>query len=119
MDSTIIYEISHTHSARFEMIIIINTMDIDKSIFETMIKENENIKVLRVNADITLGECLNIGIEESKGDILARFDDDAFYSPYYLIDAHHAMIYANADVVGKTRAGRSACRGFNCSTWWS
>lgn len=85
-----------------ELILIINSMDIDKSVYNCELGNDDNVKIIQVEEDLTLGHCLNIGVEESKGDILAKFDDDDFYSPHYLTDQCHALIYTSADMVGKT-----------------
>lgn len=86
-----------------EVILILNTLKEDKSIFESRIKEGENIKVLQLEDKLTLGQCLNKAIEVSNGDYFAKFDDDDFYSPHYLIDQYHALLYSEADFVSKAK----------------
>ncbi|WP_131106005.1 glycosyltransferase family protein [Ornithinimicrobium sufpigmenti] len=54
-----------------------------------------------VDAALTLGECLNAGIARASGDVVAKFDDDDLYGPYYLADQLRALDYSGADVVGK------------------
>ena len=48
-----------------------------------------------------LGECLNLLVRASSGDVVAKMDDDDLYGPRYLSDQLHAMDYSGADVVGK------------------
>jgi len=60
-----------------------------------------NIKVLVMEKERTLGECLNGAIDASAGQYVAKMDDDDFYAPIYLVDLMHAFDYTDADVVGK------------------
>ena len=59
--------------------------------------------VTRIAADsaLTLGECLNLAVEASTGEVLAKMDDDDFYAPRYLADLLDALEYSGADIVGK------------------
>lgn len=50
---------------------------------------------------LTLGECLNLAVEASSGDILAKMDDDDLYGANYLEDAAFALMYSGANLVGK------------------
>ena len=49
----------------------------------------------------SLGECLNLCVEASTGDVLSKVDDDDYYGPDYFLDLLHALAYSKADVVGK------------------
>lgn len=61
----------------------------------------ESYKVLVGSADLSLGECLNLCVKASSGEVLTKMDDDDFYSPNYLLDLLFALEYSRADVVGK------------------
>jgi spore maturation protein CgeB len=52
-------------------------------------------------AELTLGACLNLGVEAAAGDLVAKVDDDNFYGTHYLTDLVRALDYSGADVVGK------------------
>lgn len=82
-----------------ELIIIFNLDKVDKKI--TGYLDKTNIKYLIIKSEITLGECLNIGIEESSGEIISKFDDDDFYGNNYLSDNLLSMIMSNAELLGK------------------
>lgn len=58
-------------------------------------------KVLVAPAALTLGECLNLCVAASTGDVLTAMDDADYYGPHYLMDLLHALSYSGADVVGK------------------
>ncbi|OFL94419.1 hypothetical protein HMPREF2734_01290 [Corynebacterium sp. HMSC055D05] len=48
-----------------------------------------------------LGYCLNRLITASKGDFIAKFDDDDFYLDNYLLDQFLNLSIRNVDIVGK------------------
>ena len=55
----------------------------------------------RPTPDLTLGACMNLGVEAATGDLVAKVDDDNFYGTHYLTDLVRALDYSGADVVGK------------------
>ena len=59
--------------------------------------------IVTVSADgnLSLGECLNLGIDRSSGDFVAKMDDDDLYGCHYLADQINALRYSGADLVGK------------------
>ncbi|OLT41902.1 glycosyltransferase [Serinicoccus sp. CNJ-927] len=56
---------------------------------------------LAADPDLTLGECLNRGVQAADGDLVAKLDDDDLYGPHYLADLRRALDFSGADVVGK------------------
>lgn len=60
-----------------------------------------DVKILRAGAELTLGECLNLLVAASDGEVLAKMDDDDLYGEQYLADALAALRFSRADVVGK------------------
>lgn len=84
-----------------ELIIILNhdEMDIDK--WNKKASHYQNIVIYQLPQKVTLGECLNYGIERSKHDVIAKFDDDDFYGPYYLEEQMQALKNKDADLIGK------------------
>lgn len=57
--------------------------------------------VVAAPADVSLGTCMNLGVEAATGELLAKVDDDNFYGTHYLTDLVRALDYSGADVVGK------------------
>jgi hypothetical protein len=57
--------------------------------------------VVRLPATVSLGDCLNAGIRASRGDLVAKMDDDDHYGPDHLRDLVLAWRYSGADLVGK------------------
>ena len=60
-----------------------------------------NVTVYKVPGKLSLGQCLNCGITRAKYPLIAKFDDDDYYSPYYLREQVQALIRTGSDVVGK------------------
>ncbi|PEI93251.1 hypothetical protein CN679_08500 [Bacillus pseudomycoides] len=85
-----------------ELIIILNNdaMDIDR--WQNKAQDIENVRVFRLESSITLGECYNFAIPKTKYDYIAKFDDDDYYSPYYLPEAMKGLQVSGADMVGKS-----------------
>ncbi|WP_445154082.1 glycosyltransferase family protein [Arthrobacter sp. Hor0625] len=61
----------------------------------------DHYTVLAASPSLTLGECLNLCVKASSGEILTKMDDDDYYAPNYLLDLQFALEYSGADVVGK------------------
>ncbi|MDV3219807.1 glycosyltransferase [Intrasporangium sp.] len=60
------------------------------------------VPVLRsADASITLGACMNLGVEAASGRYVAKMDDDNVYAAHYLRDLVRAFEYTEAVVVGK------------------
>ncbi|MBF8983933.1 glycosyltransferase family 2 protein [Lutibacter sp. B2] len=82
-----------------ELIIILNSDNLDISFWRQKGMDYENVKIFRQLEKITLGECLNFGVKKSNFDIIAKFDDDDYYAPEYLSESIKGFDYA--DVIGK------------------
>jgi len=53
------------------------------------------------DAALTLGACLNLGLDAAGGELVAKLDDDNFYGTHYLTDLVRSLDYSGADVTGK------------------
>lgn len=84
-----------------ELIIIINHDKIDVSEWKSRACISQNVSVYKLPEAVTLGECLNFGIEKTKFDIIAKFDDDDYYSPDYLSSSIQTLQNKNIDLIGK------------------
>jgi spore maturation protein CgeB len=61
----------------------------------------DNVEVLTAPRSLSLGECLNLCIEASAGQVLSKMDDDDYYGRDYMRDLLHALEFSKAAVVGK------------------
>ncbi len=84
-----------------ELIIILNNDKMEISKWKEKALGYKNVTIYQLPQQKTLGNCLNFGIEKAKFDIVAKFDDDDYYSPYYLIEAMKIFKTTNAQLVGK------------------
>ncbi|YCI96515.1 glycosyltransferase [Arthrobacter sp. R3-55] len=57
--------------------------------------------ILSATREVPLGECLNMCVSASSGEVLTKMDDDDYYGPRYLADLLHALDFSKATVVGK------------------
>lgn len=60
-----------------------------------------NYQIFAAPKQWSLGQCLNCLVSAAAGEVLAKFDDDDYYGPYYLQDQLHALRYSGAALVGK------------------
>jgi spore maturation protein CgeB len=60
-----------------------------------------DVTLLTAEAQISLGECLNMCVTAASGQVLTKLDDDDFYAEDYLSDQLYALEFSRADVVGK------------------
>ena len=85
-----------------ELCVLGHGLEIDPDFVERAQKLGIRAKVLYRDATATLGSCLNDLIDSASGDIIAKFDDDDFYFPNYLLDQVNALVNMEADLVGKS-----------------
>lgn len=84
-----------------ELIIIINSNSINLSIWKSFVSFRDDIRIYKIDESVSLGECLNFGVENSSYSYISKFDDDDYYGPNYLIDAINTFKYTDASIVGK------------------
>ncbi|WP_200951198.1 glycosyltransferase family protein [Nocardioides sp. Root140] len=61
----------------------------------------DNVVTRYADASLTLGACMNLGVDAADGELVAKVDDDNFYGRHYLTDLVRALDYSGADVAGK------------------
>ncbi|WP_230869319.1 glycosyltransferase [Iocasia frigidifontis] len=84
-----------------ELIIILNNNNLDIQKWQDYSKSFQNVQVFQLDESTTLGSCLNFAIEKSKGDYIAKFDDDDYYGPNYLIDQINCFSDVNTQIIGR------------------
>lgn len=84
-----------------ELIIIINNNDISLQDWMDIVRNREDITIYKLREEVSLGNCLNYAIANSKYDYISKFDDDDYYGPNYLKDSINAFKYTDAAIVGK------------------
>jgi glycosyltransferase involved in cell wall biosynthesis len=76
----------------------VSESDLTRRAKETGVDE---LVVRAAGAAVTLGRCMNLGLEAADGEFVAKMDDDNWYGPNYLRDLVRAFSYTDAEVVGK------------------
>lgn len=84
-----------------ELIVILNKDNIALSNYIRSAMQSHTIRIYQVPEHISLGNCLNYGASLAKYPIIAKFDDDDYYSPYYIAESIKTMQRTNFDIVGK------------------
>lgn len=84
-----------------ELIIILNKNSMNLKHYQSKIRSYSNISVYKLPEKTSLGQCMNCGIAKARFPLIAKFDDDDYYSPYYLKEQITALRRAKSDIVGK------------------
>jgi glycosyltransferase involved in cell wall biosynthesis len=84
-----------------ELIIILNNNAANLSEWENWAQSYNNVRVFQLDESVTLGECLNFGVQKARYAYVAKFDDDDYYAAPYLQQAVDTIKVTHADIVGK------------------
>ncbi|NUU33220.1 glycosyltransferase [Arthrobacter sp. C9C5] len=86
-----------------QLVYLAHGFELDDAVFRRKCLEVgiADVVVLQEPQQTTLGECLNSLVERADGRFATKWDDDDVYSPLYLGDQVHALMYSEAEVVGK------------------
>lgn len=84
-----------------ELIIVINKDSMNLNKYRKKALAYSNVSVYKVPEKKSLGQSLNYGVSKTKLPLIAKFDDDDYYSPYYLLEQVKALIRTRSDIVGK------------------
>jgi len=85
-----------------ELLIVLNNDSMSSAEWELHASHYPGIRVFRLPEGTPLGSCYNFGIEQSRYNYLAKFDDDDYYAPQYLLSSMLAFNEYDADIIGKT-----------------
>jgi ubiquinone/menaquinone biosynthesis C-methylase UbiE/spore maturation protein CgeB len=100
---TVIANAARQSYPELELVVVLHGLDLDADEVKRRAKEGgmTSVTVLKADRQLTLGECLNLGVEAAGGEYVSKFDDDNFYGTDYLADLIQAFGYTDARVVGK------------------
>lgn len=84
-----------------ELIIILNKNSMNLKDYREKARSHKNVSVYKLPEKISLGYCLNFAVKKAKFPLIAKFDDDDYYSRYYLTEQTKALSRTGSDVVGK------------------
>ncbi|WEG10999.1 glycosyltransferase [Pullulanibacillus sp. KACC 23026] len=85
-----------------ELILILNTTRVDLEQVKVLVDSYDiRYQLFQFKETVSLGECLNHGIQAAAYETVSKFDDDDYYGPTYLVEAYQAITSLKADLVGK------------------
>ena len=84
-----------------ELIIVLNSDSLDLAEWQAIAKTYNDVTVFQLPEETTLGACLNFGVKKSSYPFIAKFDDDDFYSRFYLQSSMKAFARSGAHIVGR------------------
>lgn len=84
-----------------ELIVLTNSDAFDRSAVDARVGALPNARAIHLPASLTMGECLNVGLDATDARFVAKFDDDDHYGAYYLADSLLVHRFVDAAVVGK------------------
>ncbi|MGM7700944.1 glycosyltransferase [Pseudalkalibacillus sp. Hm43] len=85
-----------------ELIIILNKNSLVKREWEEYFEDLTNVRIDQLDEKLTLGECLNYGIQLSRYPYISKMDDDDYYSGDYLTDSYETLQNSDARLIGKS-----------------
>ena len=84
-----------------ELIVLANSDRFDRADLDGRVGSVANARAIHLPAGLTMGECLNVGLDATDARFVAKFDDDDHYGEHYLHDALLVHRYVDAAIVGK------------------
>ena len=86
-----------------ELVLVLHGLDLPEADLRARAAEHgvRHLTVVAADSTLTLGACLNLGIDASSGAYVAKMDDDNIYGRHYLTDLLNAVESSGAGIVGK------------------
>lgn len=86
-----------------ELVLVLHGVDIPEAEIRSQASDAgvDNLVVVPADPTLTLGACMNLGVDAASGRYVAKMDDDNFYGAHYLADLVDAFSYTSAGIVGK------------------
>ncbi|MGE5391726.1 MAG: glycosyltransferase, partial [Deltaproteobacteria bacterium] len=84
-----------------ELIIVLNNDNMSSAEWEAKASLYQGIRVFRLPEGTPLGSCYNFAIQQSRYEYLAKFDDDDYYGPQYLMSSMLGFQQYDAEIIGK------------------
>ena len=88
-------------SVTADLIVLTNSDRFDRPDVDRRLASIPRARAIHLAAGLTMGECLNDGLDATDARFVAKFDDDDHYGAHYLHDALLVHRYVDAAIVGK------------------
>lgn len=92
----------HNYANR-EMVVLLHSDTHMPQDVAHMVREDDNVRVVRVPESQSISTVMNVGIDEAQGDFWSRIDDDDYYGPNYYNDAMINRKFYDFDICGKSQ----------------
>lgn len=95
--------IGRQHHRELELVLVLHGLALDHTELRARAAAAGIDSLVVVDADpaLTLGACMNLGIDAASGSYIAKMDDDNYYGRHFLTDLLSAFEYTDAGIVGK------------------
>lgn len=84
-----------------ELILVINSREIDRKTVEQLTAEHEDVRIVCVSQERNVGTLMNVAIDLARGSQCIKMDDDDWYGEHYVSDMMLNLRAVDADVYGK------------------
>jgi hypothetical protein len=84
-----------------ELILLTNSDRFDRADVDRRLASIPGARAIHLDAALTMGECLNVGLDATDARFVAKFDDDDLYGDHYLHDSLLVHRFVEAAIVGK------------------
>lgn len=86
-----------------ELVLVLHGIDVPSAELRARADEHgvRDLQVVRAPGHLTLGACMNLGVDASGGDLVAKMDDDNHYGVHYLSDLAAELRAQGAGIAGK------------------
>lgn len=100
---TVLANVGRQAHPSVELVLVMHGFDVDQGELKDRAAAAgvTSMTVVPAAVELTLGACLNLGIDAASGAYLAKLDDDNHYGAHYLSDLVDAFDTTGAGVVGK------------------
>ena len=86
-----------------ELVLVLHGLETDDADLRRRATEAgvPDLQIVHADAALTLGACMNLGVDAAGGQFIAKMDDDNIYGARYLSDLLASFSYTDAGIVGK------------------
>ncbi len=86
-----------------ELVLVLHGVELPDSELQARARDHgvRHLEVVRAPSHLTLGACLNLGVDAAGGDLVAKMDDDNHYGAHYLSDLAAELRAQSAGIAGK------------------
>lgn len=101
--SHVLTEVGRQVRDDIELVLVHHGFDLDEAEVRAQAKDAgiTDLTLVAADASLTLGACMNLGVDAASGEVVTKMDDDNHYGAHYLLDLVRAFRWTDATVVGK------------------